>query len=360
MQPIENKKRMRLLVTGTEGYLGKVIAPYLVDAGHEVVGLDTAFYTSDDLYKAEGRRVPTIHKDIRHVEASDFKGFDAVVHLAELSNDPTGQLFPDITHKINHGGSVGLAKTAKAAGVGRFIYMSSCSVYGVASQDVVDETSSVNPQTTYAECKLLSETDIGAMADDNFCPTYLRNATAFGASPRMRFDIVLNNFSGLAWTEKKIEMVSDGTPWRPMVHALDIAKAIRCSLEAPKQDVFNQKFNVGSNEQNYQVREMATIVSEVFPGCELSIGSNPSDNRSYRVNFDKVHAALPEFSCEWDAYRGVRQLRDVFTRFGLTSEQFNSPAFTRLKRLQELLHAGKIDKDLFWTPQSISVEAGAA
>src|SRR5918998_6097672 len=244
---------MKVLVTGTDGYLGCLLAPELLRAGHEVRGVDTGFYKSGWLYHGVPASVQTLVKDIRRLTTADLAGADAVVHMAELSNDPLGQLSPTITYQINHQASVRLAKLAKRAGVDRFVYMSSCSVYGVADGEV-DETSPVNPQTAYAECKTLVERDLLAMAGDDFSPTFMRNATAFGASPRQRFDIVLNNLSGLAWTTKKIAMNSDGTPWRPLVHGLDIAKSIYCALEAPREAVHNETFNVGSNEQNYQVR----------------------------------------------------------------------------------------------------------
>ena len=228
---------MKVLVTGTEGYLGSLFAPLLMKHGHEVIGVDTGYYKVGWLYNATDLTAKTLNKDIRHITAEDLQGVDAVVHMAELSNDPTGQLSPDITYDINHKGSVRLAELAKAAGVRRFVYMSSCSVYGVATGQDVTEESEVNPQTAYAICKTLVERDLQPMADDNFSPTFMRNATAFGASPRMRFDIVLNNLAGLAWTTKEIKMISDGTPWRPLVHALDIAKALLCVLEAPRDIV---------------------------------------------------------------------------------------------------------------------------
>lgn len=341
---------MRILVTGTEGYLGSVLAPRLMGDGHEVIGLDTGFYKSGWLYHGLAHTPRTIVKDLRRADADDFDGVDAVVHMAELSNDPTGELRPGITHEINHHGSVHLATLAKAAGVERFVYMSSCSVYGVASNSAVTEDTQVNPQTAYAECKTLVERDLGAMADDHFSPTFMRNATAFGASPRMRFDIVLNNLSGLAWTTRRIAMISDGSPWRPLVHALDIAKAIQCTVVAPRAAVHNQVFNVGADDQNYQVREIAEIVADVFPGCELSFGSQGSDNRSYRVSFDKISGTLPGFACEWDAARGARQLRAVFDQIAMTDEIFEDRPFTRLKMLEHLIATSQIDADFFWAP----------
>lgn len=315
--------------------------------GHEVVGLDTGYYMAGWLYHGLERTPTTLVKDLRTVTADDLEGFDAVVHMAELSNDPTGELRPGITHEINHEGSIRLATLAKAAGVQRFVYMSSCSVYGVAEGEV-DETSPVNPQTAYAECKTLVERDLAPMASDSFSPTFMRNATAFGASPRMRFDIVLNNLSGLAWTTKKIAMISDGSPWRPLVHALDIAKAIECALASPRDAIHNQVFNVGDTDHNYRVREIAEIVADVFPGCELTFGEG-SDNRSYRVSFEKINSQLPGFKCEWDAERGARQLRSVFEAIEMSDSVFQAAPFTRLKRLEELLNTKQLNQDFYWT-----------
>lgn len=258
---------MKILVTGTEGYLGCLLAPVLVQRRHTVTAVDTGFYRSGWLYPGTALTPLTLNKDIRQITLEDLEGMDAVVHMAELSNDPLGELTPDITYEINHRGSVRLAHLAKQAGVSRFVYMSSCSVYGIASQSEVDEESPLNPQTAYAKCKTLVERDLKLIADGEFSPVFLRNATAYGASPRMRFDIVLNNLAGLAWTTKEIKMLSDGTPWRPVVHALDIAQAIVCALAAPREVIHNQVFNVGDSEQNYRIRELAQIIAEVFPGC---------------------------------------------------------------------------------------------
>ncbi|MBD1913407.1 MULTISPECIES: SDR family oxidoreductase [unclassified Leptolyngbya] len=340
---------MKVLVTGTEGYLGCLFAPLLLKHGHEVLAVDTGFYKSGWLYNGTEMTAQTLTKDLRHISLEDLRGVDAIVHMAELSNDPTGQLSPNITYDINHKGSVRLAELAKQAGIKRFVYMSSCSVYGVAATEVVDETSPVNPQTAYAECKALVERDVSKMASDDFSPTFMRNATAFGASPRMRFDIVLNNLSGLAWTTKQIKMVSDGTPWRPLVHALDIAKALLCVLEAPRDIVHNQVFNVGDSANNYQVKQIAEIVASVFPGCQLSFGDQGSDNRSYKVSFEKINTQVPGFKCDWDALRGAQQLLQVFTQIDMTKEVFEYRAFTRLKQLEYLLHTQQIDKDFFWS-----------
>lgn len=340
---------MKVLVTGTEGYLGCLFAPLLLERGHEVIAVDTGFYKVGWLYNGTETTAKTLNKDIRHITLEDLQGVDAIVHMAELSNDPTGQLAPHITYEINHKGSVRLAELAKQAGVRRFVYMSSCSVYGVATAGDVTEESPINPQTAYAECKALVERDVKPMADDDFSPTFMRNATAFGASPRMRFDIVLNNLAGLAWTTKEIKMISDGTPWRPLVHALDIAKALLCVLEAPRDVVHNQVFNVGDSANNYRVKEVAEIVAETFPGCQLSFGDQGADNRSYRVSFEKINTQLPGFKCDWDARRGAQQLYEVFRQIDMTQEVFESRGFTRLKQLEYLIRTQQIDKDFFWS-----------
>lgn len=339
---------MKVLVTGTEGYLGSLLPPILIERGHEIIGVDTGYYKVGWLYNGTDVTAKTLNKDIRHITPEDLEGVEAIVHMAELSNDPTGQLSPNITYDINHKGSIRLATLAKAAGVRRFVYMSSCSVYGVATEGDVTEETPVNPQTAYADCKTLVERDVMAMASDSFSPTFLRNATAFGASPRMRFDIVLNNLAGLAWTTKEIKMTSDGTPWRPLVHALDICKAIVCTLEAPRDIVHNQIFNVGDTSNNYQVKEIAQIVAQIFTGCQLTFGQSGADNRSYRVSFEKINKTLPGFKCEWDAMRGAKQLFDLFTQIDMTEETFFFRGFTRLKQLEYLIRTGQIDRDFFW------------
>lgn len=338
---------MRILVTGTDGYLGSLLAPTLIEAGHEVIGVDCGYYRSGWLYSGVAGIPLTLSKDIRRIGAEDLEGVDAVVAMAELSNDPLGDLIGDITWDINHGGSARLARLAKECGVRRFVYMSSCSVYGIA-EGTVDETSPLNPQTTYGRCKALVEEEVAGLADEHFIPTFLRNATAFGASPRMRFDIVLNNLAGLAWVEKTIAMNSDGTPWRPLVHALDICKAIRCVLDADDHVIRGQTFNVGSNDNNYTVRQIAETVAEVFPGCAVTFGPPNPDNRSYQVNFDKIHAALPEFSCDWSARDGAQQLYDVFDLIKLDAETFYGRGHTRLKQIEYLMRTGQVDSELFW------------
>lgn len=346
---------MKVLVTGTEGYIGAHLPSMLESRGHEVVGLDTGFYAEGELYEMNGVAHRSLRRDIRDLTEADLAGYDAVVHLAELSNDPLGELNPEVTYRINHVGSVQLARRAKAAGVSRFVYTSSCSVYGQGTADLVTEESEVNPQTAYARCKVLVERDVSELAGNDFSPTFLRNATAYGPSPRMRFDIVLNNLAGLAWTTGEIKLTSDGTPWRPLVHVRDIAKAIRCALEAPRDIVHGQVFNVGDTSQNYRIREVAEIVSEALPGCRLSIGKSDGDNRSYRVSFDKINAELTGFRCDEDAASGARELMDLFERIALNTEVFQSPPFTRLKQLKRLLAEGRLNADLFWRgPQPAS------
>ncbi|NGP76688.1 SDR family oxidoreductase [Balneolaceae bacterium YR4-1] len=340
---------MKVLVTGTDGYIGSILGPYLIKNGYAVTGFDTGFYRSGWLFNNGERTYPAyINKDLRDIELSDLQGFEAVVHLAELSNDPLGKLNPEITFKINHKGSVRIAKLCKQAGIKRFIYASSCSVYGVGTEDYKTEDSTLNPQTAYAECKTKVENDVSELADDNFSPTFLRNATAYGASPRMRFDIVLNNLAGLAWTKGVIEMTSDGMPWRPLVHIKDISKAIRCVLESPRDIIHNQIFNVGDTDQNFRVKEIAEIVGEAFPGCRLTFGSKGGDNRSYRVSFDKINSRLPGFSCEYTAQKGAEELYSIFEKINMSANSFNGRPYTRLKQLKFLLESNQLDKDLYW------------
>jgi nucleoside-diphosphate-sugar epimerase len=343
---------MKLLVTGVEGYIGCLLAPFLQARGHEIIGFDTGYYRDGWLF-SDRRLVPgfpqTINRDIREIQVEDMRGIDAVVHMAELSNDPLGENNPEITFQINHRASVRLAELASEAGVERFVYTSSCSVYGVGSgAEPMTERSPTNPQTAYAKCKTLVERDVAAMATPAFSPVFLRNATAYGASPRMRFDIVLNNLCGIAATTGKIVMTSDGTPWRPLVHVLDICQAIACALQAPPEAIRGQIFNVGHDADNYQVREIAEIVANVYPGCELAFGPAGGDNRSYRVSFAKIHEQLPGFQCSWDARKGARQLREVFDRIGIDAAIFDARPFTRLKQIKYLIASSQIDERFFW------------
>ncbi len=339
---------MKVLLTGSDGYIGTVMGDALLGVGFEVHGLDTGYYRGAWLYPGVRRTPATVTGDTRDLTVDDLRGFDAVVHLAELSNDPLGQLAPNATYAINHRGSIHLATMARDAGVERFVYMSSCSVYGVAADETVDESSVTNPQTAYARCKVLVEGDLTRMTSDTFHPTMLRNATAFGASPRLRFDVVLNNLMGVAWTTGEVKMLSDGTPWRPLAHILDTTAAVVEVLRAPVEAIHGQIFNVGSDEQNYRVREIAEIVAETVPGATNSFGPPSSDNRSYRVSFDKIRRALPGFRCRWDARSGAKQLADIFAQVDLDATAFTSRSYTRLDQLTHLLATRQLDETLRW------------
>lgn len=352
---------MRILITGADGYIGAVLGPRLIERGFDVVGLDCGFYRDGWLFNDPGPRPLTITKDVRRIGRSDLEGFDAVVHLAELSNDPLAELSERTTYDINHLGSVALARACKDAGVSRFIYTSSCSVYGAADDGLErTEESDPNPQTAYARCKVLVERAVGALAGNGFSPVFLRNATAFGASPRMRFDIVLNNLAGFAWTTREIRMTSDGTPWRPLVHVEDICQAIMLSLTAPRDAVHNHIFNVGADDQNYRIREVATIVGRVFEGCAVTFGRPSGDNRSYRTSFEKIQRHLPEFRCEWPAESGARQLHRVFEGVTFTEAMFSFRAFTRLEQLKYLRKTGQIDESFYWHPMRADAGAGTS
>jgi nucleoside-diphosphate-sugar epimerase len=339
---------MRVLVTGAQGYIGTALGPMLLARGHEVAGLDAGFYGDRRLYIDHAIRPLCAGQDVRRLTEADLTGLDAVVHLAELSNDPLAELDPEVTYEINHRGTVALAERCRRAGVARFVYTSSCSVYGAGSDEYKTEDSETNPQTAYARCKLLVEREVSALADDDFSPTFLRNATAYGPSPSMRFDLVLNNLAGLAWTAREIRMTSDGTPLRPLVHVLDICHAIACALEAPREVVHGEIFNVGQTTENYRVREIAEIVAGAFPGCAISFGAHGGDTRSYRVSFDKIHERLPGFRCAHTVRDGAGELSRLFERIGLDRDTFEAPAFTRVRQLRRLLASGRLDRHLFW------------
>jgi nucleoside-diphosphate-sugar epimerase len=342
---------MKVFVTGTDGYIGSLLAPLLMERGHEVTGLDTGYYRDGWLFSDRDRvsRLPcTINKDLRQIDATDLAGVEAIVHMAELSNDPLGENEPGVTHDINHEGSLRLARLAQAQGIERFVYTSSCSVYGAGTGEFLDESAPVRPQTAYATCKTLVERDVGGMANDRFSPTFLRNATAYGESPRMRFDVVLNNLAGHAHAHGRIAMSSDGTPWRPIVHVLDICKAIRCTLEAPRDAVHGQTFNVGQSAENYRVREIAESVADVFAGCEVTFGSGGADNRSYRVNCNKIHERLPGFACDYDVRQGTEELFRLFERIDMQAETFAARPFTRLRQIDHLRRTDQIDDAFHW------------
>jgi nucleoside-diphosphate-sugar epimerase len=345
---------MRVLVTGARGYIGTVMVPMMLEAGHEVVGIDTDLYRRST-FGSWREPIRTIVKDVRAVERSDLAGFDAVAHLAALSNDPLGDLNPELTYDINHRASVHLARTAKAAGVGRFVFASSCSNYGAAGDAPVDETSELNPVTAYGRTKVLVEQDVAKLADDRFTPTFLRCATAYGASPRLRFDVVLNNLVAWAFTTGKVFLKSDGTPWRPIVHIEDISRAFLAVLAAPTDVVRAQAFNVGRNDQNYRIREIAEIVKETVPGCEISFAADAGpDKRNYRADFKKIARLLPSFEPCWDARTGAKQLLEAYRAVGLKLEDFEGPRYRRIDQLKRLMAEGCLGPDLRWVKEPMA------
>lgn len=340
---------MKVLVTGDTGYIGTIMVPILLESGFDVVGMDSDLFAECE-FEPSKARAPHIHKDIRDVTARDLEGFDVVFHLAALSNDPLGNLNPALTYEINHLGSLHLAKMAKQAGVARFVFSSSCSTYGAAGADPVTEQATFNPVTPYGESKVLVERDVAPLADAHFSPVFLRNATAYGHSPRMRFDLVLNNLVAHAVASRKILIKSDGTPWRPIVHIEDIVNGFMAAARAPRERVHGQAFNIGRASENYKISQIADIVKDVVPGCEIDYapGGEP-DKRSYQVNFSKVEIQLPEFQPKWTARKGAEQLYEAYTRVGVTVADFEGPRFRRIDTLKTHMAAGRIDTNLRWT-----------
>src|SRR2546423_2048610 len=340
---------MRVLITGHNGYIGSVLSPMVRAAGHDVVGLDTFLFEGGTFGKY-GPQIEAIRMDLRDVEVSDLRGFDAVMHLAALSNDPVGDLNPQCTYDINHHGSVRLARLAKQAGVKRLIFASSCSLYGVAGDEMLTEQAAMNPITPYGASKVLFEREVSRLADDDFSPTFLRNATAYGVSPRLRADVVVNNLVGMAFTTGEVLIQSDGTPWRPLVHIEDIARAFIAVLHAPRNLVHDEAFNVGRTEENYRVRELGALVEQVVSGSKVRYaeGGGP-DPRCYRVDCGKLMRTLPEYRPQWTVRLGMEQLRDAFENNGLTSDELLGDRYFRIKRLRTLQSQGLLDDSLRWT-----------
>jgi nucleoside-diphosphate-sugar epimerase len=349
---------MKVLMTGHKGYIGSVMAPMFCEAGHTVVGLDSCLFEGCILGESPPE-IPMLRVDLRDVERTDLEGFDAVVHLAALSNDPLGNFNPECTFDINHRASVRLAKMAKEAGVPRFIYASSCSLYGVAGDAPVTEEADFNPVTAYGESKVRVERDVAPLADDDFSPTFMRNATAYGFSPCLRVDLVVNSLVGYAYTTGEVLIQSDGSPWRPLVHIEDISQAFLTVLEAPRSLVHNQAFNVGRTKENYRIREVADIVRQVVPRSvvKYAAGGGP-DLRCYRVDCSKIAQALPNFQPQWTVERGVEQLYDAYRRHHLTSFEFLGTKYLRIKRIKQLQSEGRVDGWMRWRLEEPAVAVG--
>ncbi len=345
---------MRILITGHKGYIGTVLVPMLIASGHDIVGLDNDLYA--DCTFGDGKKfdnIPEVRKDIRDIEVSDLDGFEAVIHLAGFSNDPLGDLNPKLTFEINHTASVRLARLSKEVGISRFIFSSSCSNYGAAGQDWMNEESELNPVTPYGISKVRVEEDVMRLADSNFSPTFPRSGTAYGVSPRLRFDLVLNNLVAWAFTTGRVHLKSDGMAWRPIVHIEDIARAFIAILHAPQNLIHNQIFNVGQSEENYRVRQLAEIVAETVPGSQIEYVQGASgDKRCYRVDCSKLEKMLSEFKPQWNAKRGAKELYETFKKFGLTLAEFEGPKYQRVAHLKYLLASGLLDETMRWKQQA--------
>jgi nucleoside-diphosphate-sugar epimerase len=340
---------MRVMVTGSHGYIGTVLTRMLVEKGYDVVGLDSDLYEQCTFGDGNVPDIPLIRKDVRDANTADLDGVDAILHLAALSNDPLSDLNPQLTYEINHAASFSLAKLGREAGVKRFVFSSSCSTYGAAGDEMLTEEASFNPVTPYGDSKVLVERDVSTLADDSFSPVFLRNATAYGVSPRIRFDLVLNNLVAWAFTTGLVYIKSDGTPWRPIVHIEDISRAFIAALEAPRELIHNQAFNVGMNKENYQVRQLADIVKETVPGCRIDFAKDAGpDKRNYRVDFGKIARVLPGFTPMWDARKGAVELLEAYRRVGLVLDDFEGPRFKRIDHIKHLLETGRLQEDLRW------------
>ena len=344
---------MRVLVTGHNGYIGTVMAPLLLAAGHEVVGLDSNLFTQCT-FGTPPPPIPALDMDIRDVQADTLRGYDAIVHLAGLANDPLGDLNPSVTYEINHLASVRLAVLAKQVGISRFVFSSSCSNYGAAGDTLLDEGAALRPVTPYAISKVRVEQDVAMMADASFSPTFLRNATAYGVSPRLRFDLALNNLVAWAYTTGRVYIKSDGTPWRPIVHIEDISRAVLAVLEAPRTLVHNAAFNVGVTAENYRIRDLAEIVRGTVPGCRIEFAPDAGpDTRCYRADFGKIMRTLPAYQPKWNARLGAQELYAAYQRTGLKLEEFEGPRYKRIDHLKGLLETGQLDTTLRWRVPSL-------
>jgi nucleoside-diphosphate-sugar epimerase len=340
---------LRVLVTGHNGYIGSVLAPFLKRRGYDVHGVDCFYFGRDCSFCPDETTIPSLRKDIRDLTAKDLAGYDAVIHLAALCNDPLGNMRPEWTFAINYEASVRLAELAKAGGAQRFLMASSCSMHGKSADARVTEDTPVNPLTPYGLSKIQAETAIAKLADDRFSPTFLRNGTVYGVSPRLRIDIVLNNLAAWAFTTGRVRILSAGTQWRPVIHVEDVSAAFLAALSAHRDIVHNQVFHVGSNQANHTIRDMAEIVKSCAPGCSIECLSDQSaDQRTYIADFGKIERMLPEFRPRWDAKSGTRQLLDAYQRYGLKEEDLSGARYVRLNRINQVLRAGELDETLRW------------
>ncbi|MGI9263385.1 MAG: NAD-dependent epimerase/dehydratase family protein [Gammaproteobacteria bacterium] len=345
---------MRVLVTGHTGYIGTRLVPILINAGHDVSGLDTDLFRGCT-FTGQMPNIPHVCKDVRDVSKDDLTGFDAIIHLAALSNDPLGDYNPSLTEDINEKASVRIARLAREAGVSRFLFASSCSNYGAAGNDFLNESAPLNPVTPYGVSKVKVEKELANLADENFTPVYLRASTAYGLSPRIRFDLVLNNLTAWAHTTGKVHLKSDGSPWRPVVHIEDISRAYLALLEAPAEVVSNRPFNIGTTTENYQVKDLAEIVASVVPDCEVEIAPDAApDERCYRVDCSRIALEIPGFKPQWTAERGATELYEAYKAIGLTLEEFEGQRFKRIAHVKHLIDNGKLDLNLRWTEGAVA------